>query len=125
MMGDAFKKHGQVFTVPLFHRRVTFLLGPEVSPHFYKVQAARGPQRAGPRTRVAAARMRRQTLDAKSLRFALFAPPPRRGGRVRAARALRRRGLLAHAGWRAHRAPGARARAGVAFPTAARGRPPR
>ena len=38
-MADAFKKHGQVFTVPLFHRRVTFLIGPEVSPHFYKARA--------------------------------------------------------------------------------------
>ena len=37
-MDSAFKKHGQVFTVPLFHKRVTFLLGPEVSPHFYKAR---------------------------------------------------------------------------------------
>ena len=37
-MDSAFKKHGQVFTVPLFHKRVTFLLGPEVSTHFYKVR---------------------------------------------------------------------------------------
>jgi hypothetical protein len=60
-MDSAFKKHGQVFTVPLFHKRVTFLLGPEVSTHFYKVclpysrsNAERGRQdgtarRAGPR----------------------------------------------------------------------------
>ena len=38
LMDSAFKKHGQVFTVPLFHKRVTFLLGPEVSPHFYKAR---------------------------------------------------------------------------------------
>jgi len=36
LMDAAFKTHGQVFTVPLFHKRVTFLIGPEVSPHFYK-----------------------------------------------------------------------------------------
>ncbi len=40
LMASAFAKHGQVFTVPLFHKRVTFLIGPEVSPHFYKVRAA-------------------------------------------------------------------------------------
>ena len=39
-MADSFKKHGAVFTVPLFHRRVTFLIGPEVSPHFYKARTA-------------------------------------------------------------------------------------
>lgn len=39
-MADAFKKHGQVFTVPLFHKRVTFLIGPEVAPHFYKARRA-------------------------------------------------------------------------------------
>jgi hypothetical protein len=48
-MADSFKKHGAVFTVPLFHRRVTFLIGPEVSTHFYKARNARaagGPSRA-------------------------------------------------------------------------------
>jgi len=40
-MADAFKKHGQVFTVPLFHKRVTFLIGPEVAPHFYKARRGR------------------------------------------------------------------------------------
>lgn len=29
LMEKAYKTHGQVFTVPLFHRRVTFLIGPE------------------------------------------------------------------------------------------------
>ena len=51
MMADAYKKHGQVFTVPLFHRRVTFLIGPEVSSHFYKARRAAAPccpRRRGP-----------------------------------------------------------------------------
>lgn len=53
MMADAFKRHGQVFTVSLFHRRVTFLLGPEVSAHFYKARrhAWRQPRRVPTRAR--------------------------------------------------------------------------
>lgn len=27
---------GEVFTVPVLHWKITFLIGPEVSPHFYK-----------------------------------------------------------------------------------------
>jgi hypothetical protein len=44
-MADSFKKHGAVFTVPLFHRRVTFLIGPEVSTHFYKARNSRALRR--------------------------------------------------------------------------------
>ena len=42
LMQSAFSRYGQVFTVPLFHKRVTFLIGPEVSPHFYKARQRRG-----------------------------------------------------------------------------------
>jgi sterol 14alpha-demethylase len=34
-MRDMYSKHGEVFTVPLLHKRMTFLLGPHVSPHFF------------------------------------------------------------------------------------------
>jgi len=40
-MEDAYKKYGSVFTVPLFHKRMTFLVGPEVSGHFFKVRICR------------------------------------------------------------------------------------
>lgn len=36
LMKEAFQAHGDVFTVPVFHKRITFLIGPEVSSHFYK-----------------------------------------------------------------------------------------
>ena len=29
-------RFGEVFTVPVLHKRITFLIGPDVSPHFYK-----------------------------------------------------------------------------------------
>jgi sterol 14-demethylase len=35
-MEDGYAKLGEVFTVPVAHKRVTFLIGPEVSPHFFK-----------------------------------------------------------------------------------------
>ena len=63
-MADAFKKHGQVFTVPLFHRRVTFLIGPEVSPHFYKARAAGS---AGRRAVATPAGARKRRLCASAL----------------------------------------------------------
>jgi len=36
LMEKAYKSYGSVFTVPLFHKRMTFLIGPEVSSHFFK-----------------------------------------------------------------------------------------
>jgi hypothetical protein len=30
-----YKKHGEVFTIPLLHKKMTFLIGPHASPHFY------------------------------------------------------------------------------------------
>jgi hypothetical protein len=63
-MADSFKKHGAVFTVPLFHRRVTFLIGPEVSPHFYKARAAGA---AGWRARATPAGARRRLLCRRRL----------------------------------------------------------
>ena len=38
LMAEANKQYGQVFTVPVFHKRITFLLGPEVTPHFFKAR---------------------------------------------------------------------------------------
>nr|QQD79796.1 sterol 14 alpha-demethylase [Prototheca miyajii] len=35
LMQTMYKKHGEVFTVPLAHRRMTFLIGPHASPHFF------------------------------------------------------------------------------------------
>ena len=36
LMAEGYRRHGEVFTVPVLHRRITFLLGPEVSAHFFK-----------------------------------------------------------------------------------------
>mmetsp|Transcript_13108 Transcript_13108/g.15840 ORF Transcript_13108/g.15840 Transcript_13108/m.15840 type:complete len:491 (-) Transcript_13108:705-2177(-) len=36
LMKDAYAKYGEVFTVPIAGYRITFLLGPHASPHFYK-----------------------------------------------------------------------------------------
>lgn len=35
LMAEMYKKHGEVFTIPLLHKRMTFLVGPHVSPHFF------------------------------------------------------------------------------------------
>nr|QQD79793.1 sterol 14 alpha-demethylase [Prototheca wickerhamii] len=35
LMESLYAKHGEVFTVPLAHKRMTFLLGPQASPHFF------------------------------------------------------------------------------------------
>jgi len=36
LMDAAYAKHGSVFSVNIFHKRMTFLIGPEVSSHFFK-----------------------------------------------------------------------------------------
>ncbi|GLI64117.1 hypothetical protein VaNZ11_007292 [Volvox africanus] len=36
LLHDGYAKFGEVFTVPVAHKRVTFLIGPDVSPHFFK-----------------------------------------------------------------------------------------
>ncbi|PNW86578.1 hypothetical protein CHLRE_02g092350v5 [Chlamydomonas reinhardtii] len=36
LLENGYAKFGECFTVPVAHRRVTFLIGPEVSPHFFK-----------------------------------------------------------------------------------------
>jgi sterol 14-demethylase len=36
LMTDGYAKHGEAFTVPVLHKRITFLIGPDVSPHFFK-----------------------------------------------------------------------------------------
>lgn len=41
LMGESYPKYGQVFTVPVLHKRITFLLGPEVTTHFFRVRAHR------------------------------------------------------------------------------------
>ena len=35
-MEDGYAKYGDVFTVPVAHKRVTFIIGPDASPHFFK-----------------------------------------------------------------------------------------
>jgi hypothetical protein len=34
-MHEGYAKHGEVFTVPVAHKRITFLIGPSVVPHFF------------------------------------------------------------------------------------------
>ena len=36
LMHDGYTRHGEVFTVPVLHKKFTFLLGPHVSGHFFK-----------------------------------------------------------------------------------------
>ncbi|KAG2500972.1 hypothetical protein HYH03_000794 [Edaphochlamys debaryana] len=36
LLEEGYGTCGEVFTVPVAHKRVTFLIGPEVSPHFFK-----------------------------------------------------------------------------------------
>ena len=38
LMANAFPKHGEVFSVPVCHKRITFLLGPKVSQFFFKAK---------------------------------------------------------------------------------------
>jgi sterol 14-demethylase len=35
LMTEMYEKHGEVFTVPLLHKKMTFLFGPHASPHFF------------------------------------------------------------------------------------------
>ena len=35
LMTEMYAKHGEVFTVPLLHKRMTFLVGPHSAPHFF------------------------------------------------------------------------------------------
>lgn len=35
LITEQYAKHGEVFTVPVLHKSVTFLLGPAASPHFF------------------------------------------------------------------------------------------
>jgi sterol 14-demethylase len=37
LVKEGYEKHGDVFTVNVFHKKITFLIGPEVSNHFFKV----------------------------------------------------------------------------------------
>lgn len=34
-MTEMYAKHGEVFTIPLLHKRMTFIFGPHASPHFF------------------------------------------------------------------------------------------
>jgi sterol 14alpha-demethylase len=36
LMEEGYARHGDAFTVPVAHKRVTFLIGPDVAPHFFK-----------------------------------------------------------------------------------------
>jgi sterol 14-demethylase len=35
LMTEMYAKHGEAFTIPILHKRMTFLLGPHASPHFF------------------------------------------------------------------------------------------
>lgn len=35
LMTEGYAKYGEVFTVPVAHKRITFLIGPDVAPHFF------------------------------------------------------------------------------------------
>lgn len=36
LMTQGYAKYGEVFTVPVATKRITFLVGPNVAPHFFK-----------------------------------------------------------------------------------------
>ena len=36
LLAEGYARHGEVFTVPVLHKNITFLLGPRVSAHFFK-----------------------------------------------------------------------------------------
>jgi hypothetical protein len=36
LMTDGYAKFGEVFTVPVAHKSITFLIGPDVAPHYFK-----------------------------------------------------------------------------------------
>jgi sterol 14alpha-demethylase len=36
LMREGYATYGEAFTVPVFHKKITFLIGPHVAPHFFK-----------------------------------------------------------------------------------------
>lgn len=36
LMREGYEKYGEVFTVPVLHKKITVLIGPNVTPHFFK-----------------------------------------------------------------------------------------
>jgi len=38
-MKKAMPEYGEVFTVPVFHKRITFLIGPKVSEFFFWINS--------------------------------------------------------------------------------------
>lgn len=36
LIDEGYNKLGEVFTVPVLHKKITFLIGPDVGSHFYK-----------------------------------------------------------------------------------------
>ena len=36
LMEQGFKRHGEVFTVPVLSKNITFLIGTDVTPFFFK-----------------------------------------------------------------------------------------
>ena len=36
LIDNGYHKLGEAFTVPVLHKKITFLIGPDVAPHFYK-----------------------------------------------------------------------------------------
>ncbi len=49
LMKDGYAKCGEVFTVPVLHKNITFLIGPHVSPHFFKANDDQLSQEEVPR----------------------------------------------------------------------------
>ncbi len=51
-MTEGYQTCGEVFTVPVAHKRITFLIGPDVAPHFFKANdddMSQTEVRVGPR----------------------------------------------------------------------------
>ena len=40
LIDEGYKTYGEAFTVPVLHKKITFLIGPDVGPHFYKATDA-------------------------------------------------------------------------------------
>lgn len=38
LLENNYNKYGEIFTVPLLHKRMTFLIGPYASAHFFRAK---------------------------------------------------------------------------------------
>jgi len=78
-----YKKHGEVFTIPLAHKNMTFVIGPHASPHFFnatddKMSQTEVRSRAGSTggCRLQGGRGRGQQKQAKPCRRSSHMSPP-------------------------------------------------